>query len=303
MNTLQLTEDQIIDHSIKSSQYVRYEPATGTSLNNNGTQIRFEVNLTDQFTYPAGSYLTFKGKLTKADGSLYSDTDEISLTHNGIIHLFSNIKFQVGGTEIESVNNPGHSSNMLGLLTYNDDLNNFRGLNQCWTKDTDNSTSLTTNAGFKKRQDFIIQQPNTKGNFSFAVPLNHILGFADDYDKVLYGSRQTLTLVRQHDSDAIFKKSTVAAKKSLSIKYIGISHKSNRILRKIYDCMNSLNRKFLSQLHSDQDIVNQSMFLKAQHLPGIYVNLLKQLNLLLLDFKPIEMKINQRTQLYMITVM
>tara|TARA_Y100000289_G_scaffold66182_1_gene81852 strand:+ start:1452 stop:2729 length:1278 start_codon:yes stop_codon:yes gene_type:complete len=213
MNTLQLTEDQIIDHSIKSSQYVRYEPATGTSLNNNGTQIRFEVNLTDQFTYPAGSYLTFKGKLTKADGSLYSDTDEISLTHNGIIHLFSNIKFQVGGTEIESVNNPGHSSNMLGLLTYNDDLNNFRGLNQCWTKDTDNSTSLTTNAGFKKRQDFIIQQPNTKGNFSFAVPLNHILGFADDYDKVLYGSRQTLTLVRQHDSDAIFKKSTVAAGK------------------------------------------------------------------------------------------
>lgn len=210
MESLQLTEQPIIDQSIESKQYVRYEPATGTSLNNNGTQIRFEVNLTDHFTYPADSYLTFKGKLIKAAGTRYANTDICSLTHNGIMHLFSNVKLQIGGTEIESLNNPGHASLMLGMLQYNDDLNSFKGLNQCWLKDTDSTSSSSTNLGLKKRQDYIIKQPTGKGNFSFAIPLRHILGFADDYDKVLWGSRLTLTLVRQHDNNAVFKTSTAA---------------------------------------------------------------------------------------------
>jgi len=51
--------------------------------------------------------------------------------------------------------------------------------------------------------------PNPKGLFSFRIPLKHIFGFAEDYDKIVYGFTQRLTLVRKADSDAIFKAAAV----------------------------------------------------------------------------------------------
>jgi len=52
---------------------------------------------------------------------------------------------------------------------------------------------------------YITQLPNPKGTFSFRIPLKHIFGFAEDYDKIVYGFTQRLTLVRQADTDAIYK--------------------------------------------------------------------------------------------------
>ena len=51
----------------------------------------------------------------------------------------------------------------------------------------------------------IIRMPNPKGLFSFRIPLKHNFGFTEDYDKIVYGFTQRLTLVRKADSDAIFK--------------------------------------------------------------------------------------------------
>ena len=60
---------------------------------------------------------------------------------------------------------------------------------------------------------YIIKQSTDKGTFSFCIPLNHIFGFADDYNKVLYGFKHTLTLNRKADDDAIIKASGVTAGK------------------------------------------------------------------------------------------
>jgi len=43
------------------------------------------------------------------------------------------------------------------------------------------------------------------------VPLKHIFGFCDDYEKVVYGFKHQLTPVRTGDPDAIFKTGAVAA--------------------------------------------------------------------------------------------
>ena len=69
------------------------------------------------------------------------------------------------------------------------------------------------NAGFSIRHKYLIQLPTTKGTFSFRVPLKHIFGFCEDYDKIVYGLKHTLTLVRKSDSDAIFRAATVDAGK------------------------------------------------------------------------------------------
>ena len=41
------------------------------------------------------------------------------------------------------------------------------------------------------------------------IPLEHIFGFSEDYDKVVYGLRHTLRQERTNDNDAIFKDAAV----------------------------------------------------------------------------------------------
>ena len=152
------------------------------------------------FTHPAESYLVFDGKLLKAaDDTVYTDADVITLTNIAMMHLFSNIKYQLSGQEIESVFHPGQATTMLGLLKYPDDSQKSNGLNQLWMKHLHTTAHLQNNIGFGVRQQYVIQKPDPKGTFSFRVPLKHIFGFCDEYEKVFYGFKHQLTLVRKGD--------------------------------------------------------------------------------------------------------
>jgi len=78
-------------------------------------------------------------------------------------------------------------------------------------KDSHTTAHLQNSIGFAARQGYIIQKPDPKGTFSFKVPLKHIFGSCNDYEKVVYGFKYQLTLVRKGDNDAIFKTGAVAA--------------------------------------------------------------------------------------------
>jgi len=101
---------------------------------------------------------------------------------------------------------------MMGLLTYPDDYGKSRGLNQLWSKDTSNAAAAD-NLGFAARQTYIIQKPDPKGTYSVKIDLRHLFGFADDYEKVLYGIKHQLTLVRDTDDNAIYRANGVDAEK------------------------------------------------------------------------------------------
>ena len=75
---------------------------------------------------------------------------------------------------------------MMGLLKYLDD---FSKSNQLWYKDTSTQANAQ-NVGWNARKLYVINNPNPKGTFSFRVPLKHIFGFREDYDKVVYGLEQ-----------------------------------------------------------------------------------------------------------------
>ena len=210
-DTLDITEKLQIDESIQECEYHSYEPIAGTNLNNPG-EIRLNIETQDLFTHPAESYLVFDGKLVKAvDDTVYADADVITLTNFAMMHLFSNIKYQLSGQEIESVFHPGQATTMLGLLKYPDDFQKSKGLNQLWMKDSHTTAHLQNNMGFAARQGYVIQKPDPKGTFSFRVPLKHIFGFCDDYEKVVYGFKHQLTLVRKGDNDAIFRNNAADA--------------------------------------------------------------------------------------------
>ena len=203
---LDITDPILSDTSIDEYEYFEYGTIVGANLNNFRGDIRITIETQDIFTHPSESFLIIEGQLTKYDDTLYADVDAISLTNNGMMYLFKNIKSQLSETVIEQVQYPGQATTMLGLLKYPDDFSKSHGIKQLWYKDTGPTAVLADeNAGFKIRQAYIIKKPNPKGTFSFKVPLKHIFGFCEDYNKILYRIKQTFTLTRNNDNDAIFR--------------------------------------------------------------------------------------------------
>ena len=204
---LQITEDIPVDDSIYEYEYKEYNPITGTDFNRGSIVITIEAQ--DVYTHPAESFLEIEGQLLiSANDAQYINDDKIALINNGIMYLFSDVRYHLASYEIEVLQNPGHASTMLGMLKYPDDFNNSQGLNQAWAPDTEDGTPTTENKGFEKRQKYIINSVNgveNKGMFNFKIPLKHFLGFCEDYKKILYGMQQRLTLTRTGDNNAILK--------------------------------------------------------------------------------------------------
>ena len=173
------------DTSIDDYEYFEYGTIVGTNLNNSGGDIRITIETQDIFTHPSERYLIIEGQLTKDDDTLYADADVISLTNNGMMYLFKNIKYQLSETVIEQVQYPGQATTMLGLSKYPDDFSKSHGTTQLWFKDTAPTSDLVNNAGFKIRKEYIINKPNPRGSFSFKVPLKHMFGFCEDYNIIL----------------------------------------------------------------------------------------------------------------------
>ena len=203
---LNIQEKPEIDDSIKEYDYVEYQPISGSQLNTSG-QITITIENTDDFFYPRHSWLLVEGDLLKAaDEQPYGDVDLITLNNNAIMYLFTNLRYSLGGMEIESLNHPGFATTMLGYTKYSNDYTKGAGLMQCWYPDSGTTAALEDNLGFNVRHTYLIKSPNPKGSFSFAIPMEHVFGFCEDYDKVMYGMRHTLTLVRStDDTNAIFK--------------------------------------------------------------------------------------------------
>ena len=102
---------------------------------------------------------------------------------------------------------------MLGLLKYPDDFSKGQSLSQLWYKDTATTAVKAVNNGFAARHAYLIQSPTAKGTSSFRIPMKHIFGFCEDYDKIVYGLKHSLTLVRKTVDDAIFRGAAAGAGK------------------------------------------------------------------------------------------
>ena len=201
---LRITDPILSDDSIDKYEEFEYGPVAGTNLNSSGTDIRLAIETQDIFAHPSESFLIIEGRLVKANNNSYGNNDLITLTNNSIMHLFKRIRYDLSGQEIENIMNVGQATTMLGLLKYPDDFSKSKGLNQLWYKDT-TGVADGNNAGFSIRRNYVIVNSDPKGSFSFKIPLKHIFGFCEDYDKVVYGLKHNLTLTRNDNNDAIFK--------------------------------------------------------------------------------------------------
>ena len=197
--------------SIKSYEYSAYLPTSGSNLNTPGT-ITIHIESQDEFYHPHRSFLLVEGELVKANGTRYTAESDIALCNNGIMHLFSNAKYEFAGQEIESVNNPGIAGVLMGAAKFPFDSSVGAGLMQCWSPNTADSQIINTK-GYDARKKYIMAKSVPVGTFSFIVELENVFGFAEDYNKITYGMRQKLTLVRKGDNDSIMRATAAGAGK------------------------------------------------------------------------------------------
>ena len=216
-----LTEKAKFDETTENLKYVVYFPSQGSDINGY-TDLRIHISGKEYYYLPSEAYLTLKGVLKKADanGSKYTGTEDIVMTNLSPLYLFSKLTWRIGDRDLEVVENPGQSISMLSHMLFTENFKNSDGLSMCWYPDTDKTASTSTNEGFKARKDWIFTDTTVKGSFTFRVPLKYIFGFAFDYNRVIYGFNQCLSLVRQADYFALYKKTSDVASGKIELSAI-----------------------------------------------------------------------------------
>lgn len=201
---LKIDEIPKIDNSIQKEYFLTFSPTTGSDLNQTG-DINFTIQTQDQYLLPSKSFLYLECSFTKLDNTALTADDKITLTNNSPLFLFDRAIYSLNGTEIENIADPGRVSLIKGILSYSTNLSGRNSFG--WI--LDGSTFEN------KIQKYSIAKT---GKVTFMIPLSHIFGFAECYNKIIYGLKHTLTLHRTgDDSNSIVTKDTIKFKAKLTI--------------------------------------------------------------------------------------
>lgn len=185
---LEITDKPIFEESITKFEYHSYQPFSNTALSNND-EIRIAIQHQDLYSLPSESLLYIEGQLLRPTDVSVS---QIKLINNWPAFLFDEIRYELNSVEVDKVRNPGITSTLKGYIsfTYNDLL---RYENAGWTE---------TGISYEK--------------FDICIPLKILLGFAEDYKRIIINCRQELILNRSSvDINALI--SNVDSAKSCSI--------------------------------------------------------------------------------------
>jgi hypothetical protein len=248
---LQINENITLDKSIEEYEVTEYTPVSGTTDLNKAGEIRIIIQHQDEWVHPSESYLLIEGQVTKKDGTAFADDEKIAFCNNGLMHMFEYITYRLSGQEIENINYLGQATTMLGMLLYSEEFQKSEGLNMMFYRDTNNGLADgDKNQGFAFRHN-LMKYSNPNGFFSFSVPLKHIFGFADDYNKIIWGMTHQLTLKRKsEDNDSLFKNATAVEGKitlhklSWYVPHIRANDEEKFKLNKIIENKSSLNVGF-----------------------------------------------------------
>ena len=166
--------------------------------------VRFNIRQDNLLLHWRNSYLELHGQLVKAeDDTAYADNALITLIHNAIPHMFSNVKLTVGNHMVENINQVGHVSSLIYDVLYSRSKAKCDGLQFMWFPDSDNTTTEDTNTGFKIRREYIIDRPNPNGTFKLRIPMHMFFGFMENF-VALKGYPMEVKMVRGPDYPALF---------------------------------------------------------------------------------------------------
>lgn len=166
------------DNSISKLEYHSYSPFLNSF--NNGDEIRISIQHQDLYLLISESFIYIEGRLLKDDGDVSAT---VLLGNNAMAYLFETIRYEMNGVEIDYSKNVGHTSLLKNYLSL-----------------TENDSKKLVNAGWSPSKVIALKN----GYFNFCIPLKMLLGFAEDYKKVILNSKHELILSRARtDNNAI----------------------------------------------------------------------------------------------------
>jgi len=132
---------------------------------------------------PSKSSLHITGRHTKANGIAVAATTQ--LVNNGICFLFDELRYELNGVEIDRSRYVGLTSLMKGYASL-----------------TSGKAHSLVNAGWYHAQE-TGRQTDANGYFDVNIPLKMLIGFSEDYNKIVVNARHELILRRTNTNNAI----------------------------------------------------------------------------------------------------
>lgn len=185
MNILDISHTPVYDSSIDGIEVHSYKPYV-TSFNRND-EIRIPINQQDLYVLPSASTLYIEGMVKVYKRDTKEKVSSIQLTNNPWLYLFQDIRYELNGVEIDKIKNAGITTTMKSFLSMNESESK---MSKAWCWDID---------GVKNTHG---------GSFSVSIPLCNILGFAEDYKKIILNCKHELILLRSNSNLNALKVST-----------------------------------------------------------------------------------------------
>lgn len=174
MSILNLKETPLNDNSIESYEVHTYNAYNDSYREND--EIRIPIHQQDLYVLPSASSIYIEGsvKVYGKDETGKMVSKDYQPTNNFLLYLFQEIRYELNGIEIDRIKNAGITSTMKSYVSLG---NNETKHAEIW--------------GWKIGG---VSFDNNK--FSGIIPLNKILGFAEDYEKILINCKHELILIR-----------------------------------------------------------------------------------------------------------
>ncbi|KYM97799.1 PREDICTED: uncharacterized protein LOC108778131 [Cyphomyrmex costatus] len=187
-NILNVKDKPVFDDRIVKIETHTYSPFANTTFGHSD-EIRIPIQQQDLYTLPYESFLYVEGRLTKTAEAQNAD---VALVNNCVAFMFDEIRYELDGVEIDRNRNRGVTSTIKNYVTV-----------------TSDRSVILRNAGWDA-------QTTADGYFNFFVPLNVLLGFCEDYRRVVINARHELILLRaRNDENCLMENSAVVPKLEL----------------------------------------------------------------------------------------
>ncbi|KAL6416884.1 hypothetical protein ACFW04_014803 [Cataglyphis niger] len=156
---LSIAGEPIFDDRIVKIETHTYNPYANTTFGNSD-EIRIPIQQQDLYTLLCESFLYIEGRLESKKPSGAEGESSTRLVNNCAAFMFEEIRYELDGMDIDRSRNVGITSTIK------------------------NYASLT------RRKNHAID------DFNFCVPLSVLLGFCEDYKRVVINARHELILIR-----------------------------------------------------------------------------------------------------------
>ncbi|XP_071580931.1 uncharacterized protein [Temnothorax nylanderi] len=180
---LSIGGEPIFDERIVGIETHTYNPYVNTTFGHND-EIRIPIQQQDLYTLPCDSFLYVEGRLyDDGAGATTSEATDAQrqyakLVNNCVAFMFDEIRYELDGVEIDRCRNVGITSTIKNYASLTAERAR-RLQNAGWSYPT-NESNLN----------------DASHQFNFCVPLNILLGFCEDYRRVVINARHELILIR-----------------------------------------------------------------------------------------------------------